>query len=228
MKERERKRHGIRSGGAGVSAVASDAGLYAGAGGSRHTRYTPAVRRYRCPDFVPGEVVVSLWGDWRDALQGLLDAAAGLLSGDAASKRFEARAGATPRSFDGKAGTAGAAGHREACDLLSRLPMVEMAEPNYIFRAAETTPNDTSYTMQWDLRKVGASRAWDVERGSDAFTVAVIDTGVDYSSQEFASRCVPGYDYFHNDPDPMDDDGHGTAVASVSAPPPTTAISSPA
>ncbi len=62
-----------------------------------------------------------------------------------------------------------------------------------------------------------ANEAWDSERGSDAFTVAVIDTGLDYDGVEFASRCVAGYDFYNNDPDPLDDDGHGTGVASVAA-----------
>ena len=106
--------------------------------------------------------------------------------------------------------------------------MVEVAEPNYIFRAAETTPNDPNYTMQWDLRKVGASQAWDVERGSDAFTIAVIDTGVDYSSPEFASRCVPGYDYFNNDPDPQTMTVMERRWPAWPRPRPTTATSSPA
>ncbi len=216
MKDRKRKRPGIRSGGASVSAIALMLVALLAPAVISAVPVPPVVSGgIVVPDYVPGEVVVSLKGDWRDALQGLLGAAAGLLGGEAGFEALEALQAQLPAPSLVKLELRGGLDSREACDLLSRLPMVEMAEPNYIFRASETTPNDPSYTMQWDLRKVGASRAWDVERGSDAFTVAVVDTGVDYTSQEFASRCVPGYDYFHHDPDPMEDDGHGTAVASV-------------
>jgi subtilisin family serine protease len=53
--------------------------------------------------------------------------------------------------------------------------------------------------------------------------VAVIDTGVDYTHPDlggcFGPTCkvVGGYDFYNGDPDPMDDNGHGTHVAGVIA-----------
>jgi hypothetical protein len=46
-------------------------------------------------------------------------------------------------------------------------------------------------------------------------TVAVIDTGVDYTHEELAGRVILGHDYVDDDTDPMDENGHGTAVAGI-------------
>jgi minor extracellular serine protease Vpr len=51
--------------------------------------------------------------------------------------------------------------------------------------------------------------------------VAVVDTGVDYTHPAFGGRfglkVVGGYDFVDDDGDPMDVDGHGTAVAGILA-----------
>ncbi len=54
-------------------------------------------------------------------------------------------------------------------------------------------------------------------------TVALIDTGVDYTRPELGGgfgaghKVVAGYDFYANDADPMDESGHGTNTASVIA-----------
>ncbi len=59
-------------------------------------------------------------------------------------------------------------------------------------------------------------------------TVAVIDTGIDYTHSALGGgfgaghKVVGGYDFYANDPDPMDTDGHGTMVAGVIAAEPYT------
>lgn len=47
--------------------------------------------------------------------------------------------------------------------------------------------------------------------------VCVADTGIDYGHPALAQRYVGGYDFVNNDPDPMDDSGHGTNVAGIIA-----------
>src|SRR4030095_1971159 len=54
-------------------------------------------------------------------------------------------------------------------------------------------------------------------------TVAVIDTGIDYTQASLGGgfgagfKVVAGYDFEDNDSDPMDESGHGTNVAGVIA-----------
>lgn len=47
------------------------------------------------------------------------------------------------------------------------------------------------------------------------YSVAVLDTGLDYNNPTFAGRYLGGYDFVNNDADPMDDNGHGTAVSGI-------------
>ena len=81
-----------------------------------------------------------------------------------------------------------------AVKLLNQNPMVDFAEPNYIYRI-NRTPNDPLLGKLWGLKNIGqvdkgagvvgvdidAERAWDITTGSNDFIIAVIDTGVDYT-----------------------------------------------
>src|SRR6185503_11746213 len=57
----------------------------------------------------------------------------------------------------------------------------------------------------------------------NGITVAVIDTGIDYTQPSLGGgfgpgfKVVGGYDFLDNDADPMDESGHGTSVAGVIA-----------
>ena len=48
-------------------------------------------------------------------------------------------------------------------------------------------------------------------------TVCVVDTGIDYNHTALSSRYISGYDFYNNDSNPMDDQGHGTHVAGIVA-----------
>ena len=132
-------------------------------------------------------------------------------------------------------------------------PRVRYAEPNFVV-SADVTPNDPLFSRLWGLNNNGfpvsgrwgtpdadidAPEAWSVTTGSDAVTVAVIDTGIDYSHPDLSSQMwinpgenCPGcrtdgidndgngyvddwrgWDFANGDNDPMDDHGHGTHVA---------------
>ena len=86
------------------------------------------------------------------------------------------------------------------------------------------TPNDEMYPRQWNLRMVGAERAWKRSRG-EGVVVAVIDTGVASKTTKKGEKAldfeqteiVPGYDFINGDDDPYDGNGHGTHVAGTIA-----------
>lgn len=107
-------------------------------------------------------------------------------------------------------------------------PNVEYVEPNYIYAASVTTPNDTSYSSLWGLNNTGqtvnsvsgtndadidAPEAWDVSTGSSAVTVAVIDSGIAVGHPDLAGNLVAGYDFVNSDSTPEDLNDHGTHVA---------------
>lgn len=121
---------------------------------------------------------------------------------------------------------------KAAAAALRRDPAVRIAEPNLpVYKDA--VPNDPRFADQWALNNTGqtggtadadvdAPEAWDVTTGSSAVTVAVIDTGVEYTHPDLAANILRdnggnlvGYDFGEEDADPMDHDGHGTHVAGI-------------
>jgi subtilisin family serine protease len=95
---------------------------------------------------------------------------------------------------------------------LERRPEVRYAQPNHLYRIA-ATPNDALFSSLWGMTTIQAPGAWDLTTGSDAVTVAVVDTGVAYDHPDLAPNMLPGYDFVDNDSDPRDENGHGTHVA---------------
>ena len=106
-----------------------------------------------------------------------------------------------------------------AAEALERRPDVRYAHPNHFYRLA-LTPDDPSFGSLWGLHQpsdadIDAPEAWEVTQGSDAVTVAVVDSGIDYNHPDLQANIWPGrgWDFANGDSDPMDDNGHGTHVA---------------
>ncbi|MFH0908208.1 MAG: S8 family serine peptidase [bacterium] len=118
--------------------------------------------------------------------------------------------------------------------------VVEYAEPDGVVEAIDTTPNDPSFGELWGLHQanghdIDAPAAWDYTTGGTDVLVAVIDTGIDYTHPDLAANIwtnpgeipgngvdddgngfvddVHGWDFAHDDNDPMDDHYHGTHCA---------------
>jgi serine protease len=123
---------------------------------------------------------------------------------------------------------------------LQRRPSVVSATPNWIAHAS-WVPNDPGQIgvpggwqqLQWNLSgrwSIHAPEAWDhllaVGRpGGRGVVVAVLDTGVAYrnkgrfrKSPDLSSKRIKsGYDFVDHDRFPLDENGHGTHVASTIA-----------
>jgi subtilisin family serine protease len=99
----------------------------------------------------------------------------------------------------------------EAVATFNADPSVAYAVPDYREHAL-ATPNDPQYPSLWGLQKISAPAAWDITTGSASIKVAVVDTGI-ASTQEDFSNLVPGHDFITGDSDPSDANGHGTHVS---------------
>ncbi len=93
-------------------------------------------------------------------------------------------------------------------------PGVRFAEPEHRISAFKS-PNDPLFRQQWSLAAVKAPKAWD--RTTGGVLVAVLDTGVDPAHPDLIGKVRPGGDFVDGDSDPVDEQGHGTAVAGVVA-----------
>jgi subtilisin family serine protease len=132
-----------------------------------------------------------------------------------------------------------------ATEELLRQRAVEYVEPNFVVHASRL-PNDRLFGEQWGLRNVGqyggksgadigATAAWDITTGANV-TVAIVDTGIEYTHGDLAANVwtnpsdppngvdddhngfvddVHGADFVDEDSNPNDDAGHGSHVAGI-------------
>ncbi|HWO75460.1 MAG TPA: S8 family serine peptidase [Bacillus sp. (in: firmicutes)] len=108
---------------------------------------------------------------------------------------------------------------KEQLDELSALPGVKKVHTDHQFNA----------TLLDSVPLIGAPEVWETPNENNSETtgkginVAVIDTGVDYTHPDLGGKFGPGnkvaagYDFVNDDPDPMDDNLHGTHVAGIIA-----------
>ena len=121
--------------------------------------------------------------------------------------------------------------------LFEQNPDVEYAEPNYFRRLAQVTPDDPFFPDQYALYNPGgvfgppsspqsgteradikAREGWEETWGNDSVIIAILDTGADFNHPDLDGQLFSnGYDFINDDPDPIDDHGHGTIVAGIAA-----------
>jgi YD repeat-containing protein len=98
-------------------------------------------------------------------------------------------------------------------------PAVEFAEPNYLIKRNELTPDDPRFGEQWSLKNTGgagaqagsdinATPAWEVTTGAASTVVAVIDSGVDFTHPDLRGNQWTNSKETENG---QDDDGDGLA-----------------
>ena len=101
-------------------------------------------------------------------------------------------------------------------EALKRHANIEFAERDVIVPPS-LTPNDPSFNNQWHLPKMQCPTAWDMTCGSATVTIAICDSGVDATHPDLAAAIVPGWNFYNNNSDTSDVDGHGTGVAGTAA-----------
>jgi thermitase len=109
----------------------------------------------------------------------------------------------------------------DAIQLLKNKEEVISASPNYIYEMLQS-PNDPKFSDQWGLTKISSESAWNIETGSSAVTIGVLDTGIDGSHNDLKNRIKSGSvhrDFTTSSPvsltTPSDENGHGTHVAGI-------------
>jgi subtilisin family serine protease len=132
---------------------------------------------------------------------------------------------------------------------LAGLAEVAFAEPDYLASALDVpafnrpTPMlavaDPLYADQWGLAKINIESAWAVTQGQPTVIIAIVDSGIDLSHADLASKLwvnpgeiagngldddsnglvddTGGWNFVSENNDVLDDFGHGTQVAGIAA-----------
>ena len=122
-----------------------------------------------------------------------------------------------------------------ATQLAQSVDLVRYVEPVAVVHALDTLPDDPLLSQLYGMDQIRAPLAWDTHVGEQTFSIAIIDTGVDYGHEDLVSNVwtnageIPGngvdddgngyvddmhgWDFYNNDNDPMDDNSHGTHCA---------------
>ncbi len=90
--------------------------------------------------------------------------------------------------------------------ILSKSIDIEWAEPKFLYEP-EFIPNDPSYSSQWNLSKIQASLAWDINKGDTNIVIGIVDTGTDWDHPDLSANIWKNKDEVSGNG--VDDDGNG-------------------
>ncbi|QKS47987.1 S8 family serine peptidase (plasmid) [Paenibacillus cellulosilyticus] len=99
---------------------------------------------------------------------------------------------------------------------------VAYVQPNdrvHVLSSAQThvEANDPYLSRQTYLDLIGAKKAWNTVHDQTDITIALVDTGVDFSHPDLKGSLLGGVNLLDPKLPPQDDNGHGTNVAGVLA-----------
>jgi subtilisin family serine protease len=129
------------------------------------------------------------------------------------------------------------AGVLAAAEKFESRPEVRYAEPNFFLHLDGVPDDPLTFEQAWlhdtgqtfgDLDSIppsftgtydadiDAPEAWNISTGSPDVTIAIADSGMDYTHPDLAPNVVGGHDFGSNDPDPFPQGSdHGTHVAGI-------------
>lgn len=103
---------------------------------------------------------------------------------------------------------------------IKALKEIESVGPNYIFQYA-VIPNDPFFSLQWNLHKIDAPKAWDNSTGRDGVIIAILDSGVSNNHDDLNGKVVTRKTYFDSVTQGSEGDqdvvGHGTGMAGIAS-----------
>ena len=113
--------------------------------------------------------------------------------------------------------------------------VLEYLEPVYVMEFFDNIPNDANWGSLYGMNRINAPAAWDDHVGDEDFSIAIIDSGTDPSHADLADNIWSnpneilgngvdddgngliddsyGWDFYDNDANPADQNGHGTHTA---------------
>jgi thermitase len=96
-------------------------------------------------------------------------------------------------------------------------PDVIFVETDGEVHALDVFPNDSHFGFQYGLFRIHAPQGWEISTGSPSVTIAIVDSGVDASHPDLATKVLGGIDFIDGDNIPQDGYGHGTHIAGIAA-----------
>ncbi len=105
---------------------------------------------------------------------------------------------------------------------IPRLALAQIARLDYVKKIH--LDHKVELHLEESVPLIGAVKVWE-QLGSrgEGIVIGIIDTGIDYMHPALGGgfrpgfKVIGGYDFANDDPDPMDDNNHGTHVAGIVA-----------